>query len=91
MPENGANSTGEKLDLIASLLRQLVNRERRPPRLVRIGEGAQYLGISKWQLRTLVQRGEIPIVQQSEGKHIPWLVDTEDLDGWIDRAKVDRR
>jgi hypothetical protein len=39
-------------------------------------------------LRTIVQRGELPIIKLAENGHSPWLIDRADLDGWIERSKI---
>jgi excisionase family DNA binding protein len=54
-------------------------------RLLRTREAAQYLSVSPWKLRRLVQDGLLPIVQDSEGG--AWRVDVRDLDGFIERNK----
>ena len=54
-------------------------------RLLRVREAAQYLSISPWKLRKLVQDGLLPIVQENEGA--AWRVDVRDLDGFIERNK----
>jgi len=86
-----------KLD-VARLLRQLhpsENRKRncagrkRPStdakRLLKTQDAAEYLSISAWKLRNLVQSGEIPCIL-GDGT-TPWLFDRRDLDSWIDRWK----
>jgi hypothetical protein len=86
-----------KLD-VARLLRQLhpsENRKRnwagrkRPgtdaKRLIKTQAAAEYLSISAWRLRNLVQAGEIPCIL-GDGT-TPWLFDKRDLDSWIDRRK----
>ena len=79
----------ERLDVLAGLLRQLVAREQpKPRRLLRVTEAAHYLHISRGQLRGLIQRGEIPVVKQSDGNHVPWLIDVKDCDAWIERSKT---
>ena len=89
MPDPETNSVVAKLDEIASLLRELVSRERpKPQRLLRLSEAARCLHISVNQLRTLIQNGELEIVRQSNGSRIPWLIDREDLNRWIEKAKV---
>ena len=89
MPDVDTNPMISQLEEITSLLRELVRKERpKPQRLLRISEAAHYLHISVGQLRGLVQRGEIPIVRQSDGNRIPWLIDTRDCDAWIERAKT---
>jgi len=54
-------------------------------RLLRTREAAEYLSISAWKLRKLVQDGLLPIVQNSEGG--AWRVDMRDLDSFIERHK----
>lgn len=54
-------------------------------RLFRTREAAQYLSVSPWKLRRLVQDGLLPIVQDSEGA--AWRVDVRDLDAFIERNK----
>jgi excisionase family DNA binding protein len=55
-------------------------------RLLRVKDAAFYLSISPAQVRAIVQRGELPIVKDGDGK-VPWKVDIRDLDQWIDRHK----
>lgn len=60
--------------------RSVLNR-----RLLRSAEAADYLSVSVWTLRRLIQTGELPVVQRGEaGK---FLVDIRDLDGFIERNK----
>jgi excisionase family DNA binding protein len=54
-------------------------------RLLRVREAAQYLSVSPWKLRQLVQDGLLPIVQASDGG--AWRVDVRDLDVFIERHK----
>lgn len=54
-------------------------------RLLRTKEAAQYLSISPWKLRRLVQDGLLPIVQEGEGA--AWRIDVCDLDGFVERNK----
>ncbi|QMV19988.1 excisionase family DNA-binding protein [Granulicella sp. 5B5] len=54
-------------------------------RLVRTRQAADYLCISEWKLRRLVQDGGLPFVQDGEGT--PFLFDLRDLDAYIDRHK----
>jgi excisionase family DNA binding protein len=56
------------------------------PRLLRLKPAAEYLSVSAWTLRRLVQEGQIPVVKTHE--NAPWLVDVKDLDAWVERAKV---
>ena len=57
-------------------------RERR---LLRLKDAAQYLSLSPWKLRYIVQSGQLPIVRY--GENAPWLLDVRDLDGWVERNK----
>jgi excisionase family DNA binding protein len=54
-------------------------------RLLRVREAAQYLSVSAWKLRRLIQNGLLPIVQESEGA--AWRIDLRDLDAFIERNK----
>jgi len=54
-------------------------------RLLRVREAAEYLSVSPWKLRRLVQDGLLPIVQDREGG--AWRVDIRDLDSFIERTK----
>jgi excisionase family DNA binding protein len=56
-----------------------------PKRLLRVKEAAEYLSLSAWKLRQLVQDGLLPVVQSSEGG--AWRVDLRDLDAFIERNK----
>jgi excisionase family DNA binding protein len=54
-------------------------------RLLRSVQAAEYLSVSVWTLRRLIQSGELPVVQHGEtGK---FLLDIRDLDGFIERNK----
>jgi excisionase family DNA binding protein len=52
---------------------------------MRLREAAQYLCLSPWKLRHIIQSGRLPIVQY--GENAPWLLDVRDLDEWVDRNK----
>jgi excisionase family DNA binding protein len=54
-------------------------------RLVRLKQASEYLSLSPWALRRIIQAGEIPIVKVGEGA--PWLLDLRDLDSWVDHHK----
>jgi excisionase family DNA binding protein len=56
-------------------------------RLLRLKPAAEYLSLSTWTLRRLIQHNEIPIIRY--GDNTPWLVDVRDLDTWIQRHKQD--
>jgi excisionase family DNA binding protein len=45
---------------------------------------AAYLGVSKWTLRDLLFRGDIPYVKI--GRRV--LIDVQDLDAYIARSKI---
>lgn len=60
-------------------------------RLLRTREAAAYLGYSAWQIRKLVQDGELPIVQCSNGESSRhWRIDLLDLDRFIERHRHKR-
>jgi excisionase family DNA binding protein len=69
----------------ASPLQPTIARPTLAKRLLRVREAAQYLSVSPWKLRRLVQDGLLPIIQHSDGA--PWLVDVRDLDSFIERNK----
>jgi excisionase family DNA binding protein len=54
-------------------------------RLLRLKEAAEYVSLSPWKLRKLVQDGQVPIVKY--GENAPWLLDLRDLDSWVERHK----
>jgi len=54
-------------------------------RLLRTREAAEYLSLSPWKIRRLIQDGRLPVVQDGEGS--PFLLDVRDLDGYIERNK----
>jgi excisionase family DNA binding protein len=54
-------------------------------RLLRIKDASEYLSLSPWKLRQLVQCGKLPVVQDTEGS--PFLLDMRDLDGYVERSK----
>ena len=55
------------------------------PRLLKTKQAAEYLSVSAWKLRNLVQAGEIPCIL-GDGTS-PWLFDRQDLDNWIEERK----
>jgi len=55
------------------------------PRLLRLKAAAQYLSLSPWKLRRLIQDGLIPVVQDCDGS--PFLLDIRDLDRYVERNK----
>jgi len=89
MPDSEANAVVDKLSEIAQLLQQLLTEECQPKRrLLRVSEASHYLHVSPWQLRGLIQRGELPVVKIRDNGHSPFLIDKSDCDQWIERAKV---
>jgi excisionase family DNA binding protein len=56
-------------------------------RLLRTRDAAAYLGFSPWQIRKLVQDGELPIVQCDGENSRHWRIDVYDLDMFIERHK----
>ena len=54
-------------------------------RLVRLSFAAEYLSLSPWKIRRLIQEGRLPVVQDCEGS--PFLFDLRDLDIYIDTNK----
>jgi len=54
-------------------------------RLLRLKAAAEYLSLSPWKLRSLIQAGRLPVVQDGEGS--PFLVDVRDLDVYVERNK----
>jgi excisionase family DNA binding protein len=90
MTDAVSNTTmAEKLDKIIDLLGKLASAERpRPRRLLRLKEAASYISVSPWKLRGMIQGGEIPVVRNGDGAGGVWLLDTKDLDEWINRTKV---
>ncbi len=55
------------------------------PRLFRLKSAAEYLSLSPWKIRRLIQEGRLPVVQDTEGG--PFLLDVRDLDGFVERNK----
>lgn len=55
------------------------------PRLMKVKEAARYLSISPWTLRKLVQTQQLRIVKLDDRG--PWLIDTKDLDHFIEGRK----
>ena len=56
------------------------------PRLVKTKQAAEYLAISQWKLRNLVQQGLIPYIEDGGGTS-PWRFDLRDLDAYIERSR----
>lgn len=54
-------------------------------RLLRIKDASEYLSLSPWKLRQLIQCGKLPVVQDTDGS--PFLLDVRDLDGYVERSK----
>jgi excisionase family DNA binding protein len=57
-------------------------------RLLRLKQGSEYLGLSRWTFRRLVHEGQIPILKTHH--NAPWLVDLRDLDAWVEKNKQKR-
>jgi excisionase family DNA binding protein len=70
---------------VTSSPRSTISKPTLAKRLLRVKEAAQYLSVSSWKLRKLVQDGLLPVVQASEGG--AWRVDVRDLDAFIDRHR----
>ena len=65
---------------------QILSKSSIPKRrLLRTREAAEYLGLSPWKLRRLIQCGQLPVVQDTDGS--PFMLDLRDLDGYIERNK----
>ena len=56
------------------------------PGLVKTKQAAEYLGISEWKLRNLVQLGLIPYIEDGGGTS-PWRFDIRDLDEYVERSR----
>jgi excisionase family DNA binding protein len=56
------------------------------PRLVKTKQAAEYLAISQWKLRNLVQQGLIPYIEDGGGTS-PWRFDVRDLDAYVERSR----
>jgi hypothetical protein len=54
-------------------------------RLLRLRAAGEYLSLSPWKLRQLIQCGKLPVVQDGDGS--PFLLDVRDLDGYVERNK----
>ena len=54
-------------------------------RLLRLKAAAEYLSLSPWKVRNLIQAGRLPVVQDSDGS--PFLLDVRDLDEYVERNK----
>jgi len=57
-----------------------------PPRLVKTRQAAEYLGISQWKLRNLVQQGLLLFIEDG-GVTSPWRFDVRDLDAYIEKSR----
>jgi excisionase family DNA binding protein len=55
------------------------------PRLFRLKTASEYLSLSPWKLRRLIQEGRLPVIQDCDGG--PFLLDVRDLDGFVERNK----
>jgi excisionase family DNA binding protein len=54
-------------------------------RLLRTKDAAEYLCMSEWKLRRVIQAGELSVVRYGEGT--PFLLDVRDLDRYIEEHK----
>ena len=54
-------------------------------RLIRTRQAAEYLGMSEWKLRRLIQDGLLPHLHDGEGS--PFLLDIRDLDAYVEKHK----
>ena len=54
-------------------------------RLFKLKMAAEYLSLSPWKLRRLIQEGQLPVVQSGDGG--PFLLDVRDLDAFVERNK----
>ncbi|MHB1936428.1 MAG: helix-turn-helix transcriptional regulator [Acidobacteriaceae bacterium] len=54
-------------------------------RLLRTRQAAEYLCMSEWKLRRLIQDGFLPHLHDGEGS--PFLLDIRDLDAYIEQHK----
>lgn len=68
---NRVNTTGERERLLPS------------PRLMSLNEAADYLGVSYWHIRDLIDKGKLSKVQL--GRRV--LVDIRDADNLIEESK----
>ena len=64
-----------------------MDRHARRPRLLRTRQAADYLCVSSWSIRKWVAEGKLPVLQDGHGR---FLLDVDDLDDYVDRAKVTR-
>ena len=56
-----------------------------PRRLFRLKAAAEYLSLSPWKLRKLIQDRRLPVVQDGDGS--PFLLDVQDLDAYVEHNK----
>ena len=55
-------------------------------RLLKVKQAAEYMSISRWSLRKLVQSQQLRIVRfENRG---PWLLDIRDLDQFVETHKT---
>jgi excisionase family DNA binding protein len=54
-------------------------------RLIRTRQAAEYLCMSEWKLRRLIQDGLLPHLHDGEGS--PFLLDIRDLDAYVEKHK----
>jgi excisionase family DNA binding protein len=56
-------------------------------RLLRTKEAAQYLSMSPWSLRHMVERRELPYISSGDNTSA-WRFDVRDLDRWIETHRI---
>lgn len=66
-------------------MQNTTTNQGRTRRLMRVKEAANYLSMSAWKVRKLIQAGRLPVIQDGDGA--PFLLDVRDLDGYVERNK----
>jgi excisionase family DNA binding protein len=56
-------------------------------RLLRTKEAANYLSMSPWSLRQMVERRELPYISSGDNTSA-WRFDIHDLDAWIEDHRI---
>jgi excisionase family DNA binding protein len=90
MPQNADNSTNllaSVMELVSHAVRRVQRGADIQPRLLDIDDSARYLAMSDKSVRELIQLGELPYIQKLPGRS-PYLLDTKDLDKWIEHSKI---
>ena len=57
------------------------------PRLLDIGQCAEYLSMSGKIIRRLILESQLPFIQRVRGRS-RYLIDIKDLDKWIEASKI---